>query len=151
MMTLENQLEIAIEIALQAHKGQVDKAGMPYILHPLRIMNNVTLLEEKIVAVLHDVVEDSSITFDMLIDKGIDKRLVDSLRLLTHNKDVPYDSYINDIVTNRLATQIKLADLYDNSNLERLNHKTEEDYIRVEKYKKAIAFLEQYLNSNTMK
>ena len=145
-MKLADQLEIAIAIAVEAHKGQTDKADMPYILHPLRVMNSVNTLEEKIIAVLHDVVEDTSITFHFILEKGIDKHLIDVLRLLTHEKAVPYEDYIQKIAINRLATQIKLADLRDNSNLDRLKEKTDKDYQRLEKYRKAIAFLEQHLD-----
>lgn len=146
MIKLADQLEIAISIAVAAHKGQADKADMPYILHPLRVMNNVNTLEEKIVAVLHDVVEDTPITFDFLLEKGIDKHLVDTLRLLTYEKAVPYEIYIQKTATNPLAIRVKLADLTDNSNLDRLKEKTDKDYQRLEKYRKAIAFLEEYLD-----
>lgn len=142
MKKLSEQLEIAISIAVEAHRGQTDKADLPYILHPLRVMGNVNSLEAKIVAVLHDVVEDTPITFDVLLDKGIEPLLVDVVKLLTHTKEISYENYIRKIATNPLAIQVKLADLKDNSNLDRLKEKTDKDYQRLEKYKKAIAFLE---------
>lgn len=141
---LHSQLETAIAIAVEAHKGLVDKAGMPYILHPLRVMGSVDSIDEKIVAVLHDVVEDTSISFEDLLDKGIESRLIHSLRLLTHDKDVAYEDYIKDIAINPIARNVKLADLKDNSNLDRLKEKTKKDYQRLEKYKEAIFFLENF-------
>lgn len=141
---LHNQLETAIAIAVEAHRGQVDKAGMPYILHSLRVMGSMDSLDEKIVAVLHDVVEDTNISFDNLLDKGIESRLVHSLRLLTHSKDIPYEDYIKNIAINLIARNVKLADLKDNSNLDRLKEKTEKDYERLEKYKQAILFLKNH-------
>lgn len=146
MKKLSEQLEIAISIAVEAHRGQTDKADMPYILHPLRVMSNVDSLEAKIVAVLHDVVEDRPITFEFFKEKGIDESLIDTLRLLTHEKTISYEDYIKQIATDPLAIQVKLADLKDNSNLDRLKEKTDKDYQRLEKYKKAIAFLEQHLD-----
>lgn len=142
MKNKEEQLEIAIGIALKAHAGQRDKGGNPHILHPLRVMNAVENLDEEIVAILHDVVEDSEYSFEDLLKEGIEPRLVDSLKLLTHKKDVDYFVYIDQIAQNELSKQVKLVDLYDNSNLSRIPNSTEKNLNRVQKYAKAISILE---------
>lgn len=139
---MNNILEIAIQIATEAHKGQVDKGGKPYIEHPLRLMHNVDSLEEKIVAVLHDVVEDSDITFSDLERAGVPNVCIEALKLLTHDKNVPYMDYIKQISTNPLARAVKLADLRDNSDLSRLKEVTEKDNERLSKYQSAIEHLE---------
>lgn len=140
-MDLQAQLEIAILIAVEAHEGQADKGGVPYILHPLRVMHNVDTIEEKIVAVLHDVVEDTTVTTGDLLDQGINSELVDSIKLLTHEGGIPYEQYIRNLADDPLARAVKLADLADNSNPERLIGKTKHDLERLEKYRNAISYL----------
>lgn len=141
-MTDLKQLETAIRIAINAHYGQEDKAKSPYIFHPFRVMNNVASIEEKIVAVLHDVVEDTNLTFEYLLNQGISPDLVDALRLLTHTKDTSYEDYIKKLSTNKIAKAVKLADIRDNRNLGRLETVTQKDLDRLEKYKRATKFLE---------
>lgn len=140
---MNSNVEIALQIALTAHKGQVDKGGHPYILHPLRLMHNVDSLEEKIVAILHDVVEDSHFSFSDLENEGIPKVCIDALKLLTHAKDVPYMDYIKSISANPLAKAVKLADLKDNCDTSRLKEITDKDKERLKKYRIAIAYLDQ--------
>ncbi|WP_080903353.1 HD domain-containing protein [Parabacteroides sp. Marseille-P3160] len=141
-MTITPQhLETAIQIATKAHMGQVDKAGKPYILHPLRIMANVHSTEEKIAAVLHDVIEDTDLDFPDLLSKGIPSEIVDVLRLLTHEEGIDYEDYIKRLSVNTIARAVKIADLKDNSNLSRLPKIGKKDIERVEKYKKALSFL----------
>lgn len=135
------EIEIAIQIALDAHKGQTDKGGHPYILHPLRVMHNVSNIDEKIVAVLHDVVEDSNYTFADLAKKGISNKCIEALMLLTHEKGMPYMAYIDKIKSNKLATLVKLSDLKDNCDLSRLSDVGDKDKERVKKYRIAIAYL----------
>lgn len=141
-----NELELAIEIARKAHFGQIDKVGADYILHPLRVMEQMQSTDEKIVAILHDVVEDSDVTFQQLLDWGVSTKNVMSLRLLTHDKNTLYGNYIRKLAQDSVARQVKLADLKDNSNLDRLPEVTEKDLDRVEKYRRAIAYLEQLNN-----
>jgi (p)ppGpp synthase/HD superfamily hydrolase len=141
-----SQIETAISIALDAHKGQVDKAGAVYILHPLRIMGKMSNDAERIVALLHDVLEDSSYTAKDLLAEGISGDLVDAVIALTKvfdSKGVPiaYEKYLIQVKSNPLACRVKLADLEDNMDLSRLNQVTEKDIQRVEKYQKAKAFL----------
>lgn len=138
---MDDILKKAIEIATEAHKGQKDKAGNDYIAHPLRVMNSVNTTPEKIVAVLHDVVEDTHITFENLAEQGIPENLIEVIRLLTHEPDVPYFDYIENLSKNDMAVTIKLADLKDNSNLTCLNMVTPKDEKRLEKYMKATDML----------
>jgi (p)ppGpp synthase/HD superfamily hydrolase len=130
-------LERAIELAVENHKGQVDKAGKPYILHPLRLMMSVDSDDEKIVAVMHDIVEDTNITLDDLKIEGFSQQVVTAIGCVTKRKGEDYNSFIKRISRNPLATKVKLADLEDNMDLSRLDNVTEKDFERVEKYKKA--------------
>ena len=131
-------LDRAIELAKQHHEGQTDKAGKPYIEHPLRVMNQVESEEEKIVAVLHDIVEDTDISLDDLRNEGFSKEVVDAVECLTKQDGENYDSYIERISFNPLAVKIKLADLEDNRDLTRLPEVTDKVLERVEKYDKAL-------------
>ena len=131
-------LDRAIELAKQHHEGQTDKAGKPYIEHPLRVMNQVESEEEKIVAVLHDIVEDTDISLDDLRSEGFSEEVVSAVECLTKQDGENYDSYIERISFNPLAVKIKLADLEDNRDLTRLPEVTDKDLERVEKYDKAL-------------
>ncbi|WP_038263193.1 HD domain-containing protein [Peptoclostridium litorale] len=130
-------LNKAIEIANRAHAGQVDKAGEPYILHPLRVMLSMKDELERICAVLHDVVEDSDITFDNLRKEGFSEEVINVLDCLTKRDGESYDDFIDRVIINKIACQIKLADLYDNMNLCRIKNPTNKDRARIEKYREA--------------
>jgi len=130
-------LECAIELAVEHHKGQSDKAGKPYILHPLRVMMSVDKDDEKIVAVMHDIVEDTDITLDDLRNEGFSEQVISAIECVTKGEEEDYDSFIERISHNPLAIQVKLADINDNMDLSRLSNVTEKDLERVEKYKKA--------------
>lgn len=130
----------ALCIAFDAHKEQVDKSGLPYVYHPFEVASAVTGEYETCVALLHDVVEDTEITFDAL-SKKFPREVIDALRLLTHDEEVPYFDYVKAIRSNEIAKAVKLADLQHNSNLDRLETVTEKDLKRFEKYKKAYHIL----------
>ena len=134
-------LERAIGLALEVHRGQIDKAGRPYILHPLRLMVAMTSEEARVVAVLHDVVEDSEATFEDLAALGLSEEALAALRLLTHDDDdgseANYFAYVARIKANPLALAVKLADLADNLDVSRLPSLTERDSRRLNKYLKA--------------
>lgn len=133
-------LERAIEIAREAHAGQYDKAGKEYILHPLRVMERGRTEEEKIVGVLHDVVEDSEWTFEMLEAEGFTPEVIEALRCVTKlSEDEDYDHFIDRVLTNPLAMRVKLLDLEDNMDMSRLDECTEGDIQRLQKYQKAYA------------
>ncbi|MFN9112829.1 MAG: GTP pyrophosphokinase [Bacteroidota bacterium] len=142
-MKQEQLLEHAIYIALQAHKGKADKGGSSYILHPLRVMLAMETTEEKIVAVLHDVVEDSRFTIQQLKQEGFSKKILDAVSLLTKTENQNYENYISAIRKNPLATKVKLADLKDNMDKSRLKKITEGDLTRIKKYKAALKQLIQ--------
>jgi (p)ppGpp synthase/HD superfamily hydrolase len=131
-----SSLEQAIEIAVSAHKGQKDKADKPYILHPLRLMFKMDSENEMIVAVLHDIVEDTEWTFEKLISEGFNEEVINAVRLLTHDKKVPYKKYIEAIKTNKTALKVKLADLEDNMDIKRIAHPKLRDYARIAEYLK---------------
>ncbi|WP_277283744.1 HD domain-containing protein [Sneathia sanguinegens] len=140
-MNIMNKYELALKIATEAHKGQVDKAGIPYINHPLTVASLVDTEEEKIVALLHDTIEDTNITEQDLLNYGFSNKIVKAVKLLTHNKNVPYMDYIAKIKDNELARKVKIADLTHNSDLSRLKEITEKDKKRYEKYQKALLYL----------
>ena len=142
---MQTLLEEALLIAVVAHKGQKDKAGEPYIFHPLRLMFRVNSPEEKIVALLHDVVEDSNVTLTDLKRKGFGGEVIKAVSLLTHDKAVSYQDYVKKIKPNPLAKSIKVADLEDNMNITRLKIKTPDDEERLKKYQWA----HQFLNTQT--
>jgi (p)ppGpp synthase/HD superfamily hydrolase len=131
---MQQLLEKAISIALSAHKGQFDKGGNPYILHPLRVMMDMPTIEEKIVAVLHDVVEDSNITIQSLKEESFSEEILNAITLLSINENQSYDEYISNIKKNSLATKVKLADLRDNMDKKRILNPTQKDIERLNKY-----------------
>ena len=130
----------AINIAYNAHMGQIDKFGIPYIFHPMHLAEQMDTEEECIVAILHDVVEDTEITFNQL-EEDFSGRVIEALKLLTHDKSVPYDDYIINLKDNPIAKKVKLADLKHNSDSSRLEHITTKDINRLEKYKNALNIL----------
>ena len=137
-MFLKIILDRAKAIATSAHEGQVDKAGKPYIDHPMRVMNMGKTVEEKIAGVLHDVVEDSDWTFEMLEKEGIPKDVMDALRCVTKlSEEEDYDHFIERVKTNPLAVKVKLNDLKDNMDITRLGEVTEKDLARLNKYIRA--------------
>lgn len=133
----------ALAIAEDAHKGQVDKAGVDYIQHPLFVASLVEGELAKTVALLHDVVEDSDWTLEDLRKEGLPEEVVQAVGILTKKRNENYEEYILRVKQNPLARQVKLADLKHNSDLSRLANVTDRDRKRVAKYQKAIAFLSE--------
>jgi len=131
-------LDKAIQIACTAHRGQVDKAGEPYILHPLRVMMQCSSVQEKIVAILHDVIEDSPITQVDLANGGFSKEVLNAVDCLSKRKGENYQEFINRVKANDLATKVKIEDIKDNLNLLRLPELTSSDLARLKKYHQAI-------------
>ncbi|MBY0206572.1 HD domain-containing protein [Paenibacillus cucumis Kampfer et al. 2016] len=136
-------IESAISLALQAHKGQLDKGGQPYILHPLAVMNRVESMEEKIVAVLHDAIEDSEVTIEELRGLGFSEEILTAIQLLTRSTEDSYEEFIEKTTTNRTARNVKIADIKENMNISRIKNPTQEDYNRLDKYRKALERLER--------
>lgn len=127
-------LETALEIAIAAHKGQKDKAGTPYILHPLRIMFNVAGDYARIVALLHDVVEDSETKIEDLREAGFSEEILDAVDAITHRQKESYEQYFRRLRNNRLAREVKLADLRDNMDILRLAAVDESAVRRLKRY-----------------
>jgi len=139
---MNSKLDMAIALASQAHLGQKDKGGSVYILHPLRVMMQMEYEDAKIVAVLHDVVEDSAFTFDDLKNEGFSDDILDALRCLTKEQGETYENFIERVLTNRLATDVKIADIKDNMDVTRLKTMTEKDLERIKKYHNALMKIE---------
>lgn len=135
--------ELAFEIAKEAHAGQTDKAGLDYILHPQQVAAMVTTDEEKAVALLHDIIEDTDVTVSDLLAKGLPANVVEAVKALTKKDNQNYAAYLAGVKKNRLATAVKLADLKHNSDLSRLEKITQKDRERAEKYRKAIEYLSE--------
>lgn len=140
-MSYNEQFQIALELAVEKHKNQTDKAGNPYILHPLHVMENVNSKEGKIVAILHDIIEDTDITENYLLKIGLSKRIVDAVVALTRSEDMDYQEYIKNLSSNPLAKEVKLADLEHNMDLKRLPTLEEKDLERNRKYQIAYHYL----------
>ena len=136
-------LERAIEIAVEAHKGALDKGGNPYVLHPLRMMFAVSNEEEKIVAVLHDVIEDAfGWEFERLEKEGFSAAVIDALRSVTKiTEDEDYDAFIERAMSSPIGRRVKIADITDNLDVTRIGELAEKDMKRINKYKKALARL----------
>lgn len=133
----------AIEIATAAHAGQTDKAGADYIQHPLRVMEAVGTENMKIVAVLHDVVEDCpGWSFERLEAEGFSPQVIEALRLVTKIEGETYDAFVQRAASNPVAREVKIADLRDNMDLSRLPAVSEKDLERVEKYRRALVALD---------
>ena len=129
-------LEIALEIAAAAHAGQIDKAGQPYILHPIRVMLSVNSGGERIAAILHDTVEDTSVTIDDLAGAGFSSAVVDAVRALTKSDGESRIEAALRAVQDPIARQVKLADVTDNMDMGRIPSPTDKDYSRLEEYKR---------------
>lgn len=133
----------ALKLSFEKHKDQVDKSGMPYVFHPFHLAEQMDDEISTVVALLHDVVEDTDVTFEQLEEMGFPKEAVDAIRLMTHEESVPYEDYVRVIKTNPVAAKVKLADLRHNSDATRLSVMTEKDIRRAEKYRNAMAILQE--------
>ena len=141
-------IEKALQIAARAHEGQVDKHGQPYILHPLRVMSAVEGDDARIVAILHDVIEDTSVTADDLRREDFGEPILEALDRLTHRKGEPYAEYVIRCKGHEIARRVKLADLEDNSRPSRAilrPDRIEPDIERVRRYLLAYKFLTDML------
>jgi len=136
-------IEKSLQIALEAYAGKKDKAGKTYILHPLRIMGTMETEEEMSVALLHDVIEDSEFTAEDLLAQGIPDNIVDAVSLLSKVDEESYEQFIKKILSNKLASKIKKADIEDNINVLRLDVLQSIDIERIKKYHKAWKILKE--------
>ena len=139
---MDQLLAKAVTIALEAHKDATDKAGMPYAGHVMRVMQAGRTIDEKIVGVLHDIVEDTPWTFEALFAEGFPTYIVDALRCVTKiSDDEPYEQFIERVKTNPLAVAVKINDLTDNMDIRRLSELTDKDVQRLRKYLQAYRLL----------
>ena len=132
----------AMRLCFAAHAGQLDKGGVPYVFHPFHVAEQMEDELSTVVALLHDVVEDTDYTMEDLAQMGFPERALSALKLLTHDKRVPYLDYVAAIRHDPIARAVKLADLRHNSDLSRLSNPDASALARVEKYRRAIALLE---------
>lgn len=130
-------LEKAIEIAAKAHAGMVDKAGAPYILHPLRVMLDQKNNDARIIAVLHDIVEDTDWTLQDLREEGFSEVAINGIAAVTRNEHESYEAFVERAGADPLGYVVKLADLKDNMDLSRIENPSDKDFKRIEKYKRA--------------
>ena len=143
-MDKQTQLQKAIQLAKHYHDGQFDKAGKPYFYHPHTVASLVDDIDAKIVAYMHDLIEDTPVTKDFLLEQGFDANIVDAVVCLTKSDDnIDYLDYVRDIAKNPLAKKVKIADLTTNSDLSRIKNPTQKDVERTEKYKKALKILNE--------
>lgn len=141
-MIYTDKTKKALKLCYEAHAGQVDKSGLPYVHHPFHLAEQMDDEDSTVVALLHDVIEDTPYTFDDIEVMGFGEAVMGALRLLTHEDSVPYLSYVKEIAKDPLAKKVKLADLVHNSDLTRLDHEpTEKDLDRIEKYRKSMVIL----------
>ena len=133
----------ALSLCFSAHKDQLDKSGLPYVFHPFHLAEQMTDEDTTIVALLHDVIEDTEHTFDDLRRFGFNENVISAIALMTHDDDVPYMDYVRNIAKDPIAKKVKLADLRHNSDMSRLDMITQKDIERAEKYKAAIKILEE--------
>lgn len=141
-MIYTNLTKKALKISFNAHKNQVDKTGVPYIFHPFHLAEQMDDEASVCVALLHDVIEDTDYTFDDLEKEGFTKEIIDAIKLLTHDSNVPYLDYVNMIKENSIATKVKLADLKHNSDLSRLDLSVDKIPPKLDLYLEAIKILE---------
>ena len=143
-------LSKAIVIAATAHDGQIDKGGHPYIFHLLRVMMEQETDESRIVGVLHDLFEDCDWTQDDLRRHGFSEEIIAAVESVTRRQQETYKEFIKKAASNPIGRKVKLADLRDNCDLERLPHASDIDYQRVEKYQRAITFIEDLFDEKCL-
>ena len=137
-------LERAIQIAVEAHAGAKDRGGKAYILHPISVMMRCETDEEKIVAILHDVVEDTDWTFEALRQEGFTDTIIEALKTVTkHSENEDYDKFIQRSLKNEIGRKVKIADLRENLDVTRIGELTDKDLERINKYKRALKTLKE--------
>ena len=133
----------AMKLCFEKHKDQVDRCGIPYPFHPFHVAESMMDEDTTCVALLHDIVEDSDMALEQLHDEGFPDEVVEAVKLLTHDESVPYFEYVAVLKDNKIAREVKMADLKHNSDISRLDVVTDRDLKWMEKYKKAFEILEQ--------
>lgn len=145
-------LDEALNLVADHFRGIKDKSGSPYVLHCIRVMMSVDSIDAKMVAVMHDLVEDTPMTLEQLREKGFSDAVVNGVKLVTHEEDVTYSDYIVAIKDNPLATEVKLADLKDNTTLSRTLYRensSSRDGVRIQKYLLSYQFLTDTIDESS--
>ena len=140
-MIYTSETKKALKLCFEAHKNQLDKSGMPYVFHPFHLAEQMDTEEATVVALLHDVVEDTDYTLEDLKNLGFSEAVISAIALMTHEEGAEYMDYVKKIKNNEIARKVKLADLKHNSDLSRLDIVDEKALKRREKYLKAIELL----------
>ena len=136
-MIYTEQTKKALKLCFEAHKDQVDKSGMPYVFHPFHLAEQMTDEDTTVVALLHDVVEDTDYTLEDLKNMGFSPQVLEAIALMTHEEGVPYLEYVAKIKTNPIAKAVKLADIDHNSDASRLDQDDPRIPYWQEKYRRA--------------
>lgn len=142
-MIYTEKTKLALKLCFEAHKDQVDKSGLPYVFHPFHLAEQMQDENTTIVALLHDVVEDTDYTLDDLRATGFDDEVIGALSYMTHDPAVSYMDHVAKIREHAIARKVKLADLRHNSDITRLDHVDQKALDRVAKYAQAIRLLEE--------
>ena len=138
-----NLLEKAIIIATKAHAGQEDKGGNPYILHPLAVAARLKSIDEKIVAILHDVVEDTPVTFEELRQEGFEEKHIRGIDSVTRREGETYSEFVDRAKKDPLGNPVKQADMMENKDISRIPNPTEQDFKRSNRYEKELKKFQQ--------
>ena len=136
--------DLALKIAIQAHKEQKDKSGREYVMHPIRVAERCKDPRAKIVALLHDTIEDTSVTAEYLRSEGFPDEIISGVLSVTKREGETYDAFVTRASENRIGREVKIADLEDNMDIRRLDVITDEDVTRLRKYLKAWQYLNNY-------
>lgn len=135
--------DLALQIATKAHEGQKDKSGYEYIMHPIRVAERCKDTRAKIVALLHDTIEDTFVTTDYLREQGFPDEIIEGVLSVTKHQGESYDEFVRRAAENPLGKEVKKADLEDNMDIRRLKELTDEDVGRLRKYMRAWQFLNE--------
>jgi (p)ppGpp synthase/HD superfamily hydrolase len=135
----------AVEIATKAHEGQTDKSGKPYIGHVMRVSLGCKTQKSKVVALLHDVIEDTDVTLEQMEELGFSEYIIKAVLCLTHQEGESYEDFIKRAAKNPIAREVRIADLEDNMDVRRLCEVTEKDFVRMDKYLSAWKYLKSYV------
>ena len=141
-MDLNKLYDKALRIAIRAHKGQKDRSGKEYIMPPIRVSERCKTMQAKIVAILHDTIEDTEITPEILLSEGFPQNIVDAVLSVTKLDGESYEDFVRRSEKNPIGKEVKLADLEDNMDIRRLNEITDKDVKRLKKYLKAWRYLQ---------
>ncbi len=150
-MNSDELYDKALQIAIRAHEGQKDKSGRKYIMHPIRVAERCKSATAKIVALLHDTIEDTYVTPELLSHEGFSKEIIDAVLSVTRNDGESYQQFVERAALNPVGREVKIADLEDNMDIRRLNVITEDDVQRLQKYLSAWRYLQnQQINVSSV-